>query len=136
MRTSACARATAWASTHFRRSRSASHDSDSESTTEEWTAATPHTRPHITTEELFRDIIGAIHELGVVSSFENNVALQSTLSSNDPVIARRLGILRLRFHPDSIPSPENYRQLIFLTSSGLQGLATTVTAFLRERQHE
>lgn len=102
----------------------------------EFTSTTASRRPRITSEELVRDILAALLELGVVSTWGNNLALQQNLRASDPVITRRIGILRLRFHPDSIPDSVAYRELVLLTSSGIQGLATTVTDFLRENQQE
>lgn len=133
LRTSGRARAQAWARTHFPDSTSILEEEDSDFI---WSSATANSRPHITSEELVRDVLFALTELGVVSNFGNNLALQQNLEATDPVIARRLGILRLRFHPDSIPDATTYRELILLTSSGLQALAPTVTDFIRERRQQ
>jgi hypothetical protein len=132
VRSSGRARAQAWACTHFRDS---SATQEEETTDTDWRPASASLRPNITSEELIRDILAALLELGVVSTWGNNLALQQDLQVSDPVIARRVGILRLRFNPESIPDSATYRRLILLTSSGLQGLASTVSDFLRENQH-
>jgi hypothetical protein len=115
VRSSGRARAQAWARTHFRDS---SATQEEETTDADWRPASASLRPNITSEELIRDILAALLEV------------------SDPVIARRVGILRLRFNPESIPDSATYRRLILLTSSGLQGLASTVSDFLRENQQE
>jgi hypothetical protein len=126
-------RAQAWASAHFRDS---STTQEEETADVDWRSTSASLRPNITSEELIRDILAALIELGVVSTWGNNLALQQELQASDPVIARRIGILRLRFNPDSIPDAAAYRRLILLTSSGLQALSSTVSDFLRETQQE
>jgi hypothetical protein len=133
VRSSGRARAQAWASAHFRDS---STTQEEETADVDWRSTSASLRPNITSEELIRDILAALIDLGVISTWGNNLALQQELQASDPVIARRIGILRLRFNPDSIPDAAAYRRLILLTSSGLQALSSTVSDFLRETQQE
>jgi hypothetical protein len=131
LRASGRASAQAWARTHFPDSTAVLEEEDSDFI---WSSATANSRPRISSEELIRDALSAITELGIVPNFGNNIALREHLEDSDPVIARRLGILRLRFHPESIPSASTYRELILLVCCGLQTLAPTVTGFLQDRR--
>ena len=80
-------------------------------------ANTPRTnRSPISSEDLVRDATIALVNIGFAPTNVNLIGLPDILVPSHPVVSERLSLLRLRFDPSSVPSPEDYIGVVLIVA--------------------